>query len=67
MSKGLLLKILAYVGLVVNVITILYVMPAAGGHLLLLYGVSAAALITTTLDKKSLSYARVVTAALCLQ
>lgn len=61
MSRGYFLNILSYVGLVVNVITILYIMPAMGGQLLLLYGVSAGALITSTVNKTSLSYARVVT------
>jgi hypothetical protein len=62
-NKSCLLYLLAYVGLLVNIITILYVEPLyhKGGHLLLLYGASGAALITaTTLGKCSLSYRQLV-------
>tara|TARA_B110001450_G_C17633479_1_gene486205 strand:- start:1079 stop:1612 length:534 start_codon:yes stop_codon:yes gene_type:complete len=55
-NKSCLLYPLAYVGLLVNITTILYVAPLTlkGGHLLLLYGVSGGALITaTTLRKRS--------------
>lgn len=62
-NKSCLLYLLAYVGLLVNIITILYVTPltAMAGYLLLLYGVSGGALITaTTLGKCSLSYGQLV-------
>ena len=62
-NKSCLLYLLAYVGLLVNIITILYVTPLTilAGYLLLLYGVSGAALITaTTVGKCSLSYRQLV-------
>ena len=56
------LTVLAYVGLLVNIITILFVPPLTdlGGHLLLLYGASGGALITATINKCSLSYRQLV-------
>lgn len=57
-NKSMFLILLAYVGLIVNVITILYIVsPTDDLHFhLLLYGASGAALIVSTIGKTSLSY-----------
>lgn len=64
-NKSFLLYLLAYVGLLVNIITILYVLVhpiSSVGPLLMLYGASGGALIgSTTINKTSLSYRQLVT------
>tara|TARA_B110000046_G_scaffold167214_1_gene184698 strand:+ start:1952 stop:2617 length:666 start_codon:yes stop_codon:yes gene_type:complete len=55
LNSGMLLNLLAYVGLLVNILTILYLVPLYGGKFLLLYGISGSALIVGTVNKSSLS------------